>query len=443
MVKELFAALPDDPAPPLADGYLDEVLVRGRRSVRRRRLANAGVWAVVLLALAALVIPAVPLDARPAAPARHPSLPDRFAGYSLLTSSVERSAPGRVIAIYGYGNGETFNMFQPLVVGADADTYRRVSAMEERGGALGLLSPDGTRVLVGDDRGAAGDLVLVELTSGRRRTIALGAPVGVRLLAWSPDGRYVAYSAAPIGASDGAIDFVESEVLRHGTLRLLDVASGRIAELGSLSGVSTAAFAPDGARVAVQVAAQVHLLDLNGHEDGVVALDSGRGLVAGVGWSPDGRFLATAPWSGGSGHGSFLTDPGDVQFVPVAPQATPPGAVEDVVRMLGWRDAGRIVAATVDSPGGRLSLSEIDLGSGQRRVLSRFDTGRSCELGMQQCEVYDLQLAAGLLPDLAVRHAGSPDRGPWPWILRIPAAVLLAGALLLWWRLSRPRRAAP
>jgi hypothetical protein len=35
--------------------------------------------------------------------------------------------------LYGYSSGEMFTMFQSLVVGADADTYRRVDAMEKRG----------------------------------------------------------------------------------------------------------------------------------------------------------------------------------------------------------------------------------------------------------------------------------------------------------------------
>ena len=52
-MRELFATLPDDP-PPSPPGYLDTVLIRGRRSVRRRRLGTASVWLVVLLVLAVL-----------------------------------------------------------------------------------------------------------------------------------------------------------------------------------------------------------------------------------------------------------------------------------------------------------------------------------------------------------------------------------------------------
>ncbi|MGI5246035.1 WD40 repeat domain-containing protein [Dactylosporangium sp. CA-139066] len=438
-MRDLFAALPDDPAPPLASGYLDEVLTRGRRSVRRRRLGTAAAWTIIVLALAALLLPGVPLPARPASPAHHPSLPDHFAGYSVLTSTVERDAPGRAIAIYGYGNGETLNMFQPLVVGADGDTYRRVGALEERNGALGLLSPDGTQVILGDDRGPARDLVLVDLTTGRHRSIPLPAPLGVRLLAWSPDARYVAYSAGAVGPSDGSSNFVESEVLRIGTLRLLDVTTGRSTEIPSIRGPWTAAFAPDGTRFAVQVATTAHILDLRGTEQAAIPLGDGHGLVAGAGWTPDGRYLTTVPWTGTElDHSTFLSLEVAATFVPLAGPATPPAAVEDVVRVLGWRDATHMIAATTN--GSALSLTEINLTTGDRQILSNFDTAMTCELGMQHCEVYDLQLATGLLPDLTVRHARSPDRGPWPWLLRIPIAVALIAAATLFRLLRRRRR---
>ncbi|MEU7865340.1 WD40 repeat domain-containing protein [Dactylosporangium sp. NPDC049140] len=439
-MRDLFAALPDDPAPPLADGYLGEVLRRGRRSVRRRRIGTAAAWTAVVLALVAVLLPGVPRPAGPAAPAHRPSLPDRFAGYSTLTSTVERSAPGRAIALYTFGNGETFNMFQSLVVGADADTYRRVDDMERHDLAMGLLSPDGTRVLVGDDRGATSELTLVDLTTGRRRSIGLGAPLGVRPLAWSPDGRYAAYSATALEPSDMSAGFsVETPVLDHGTLRLLDVETGRSTEIPAIKGPWTAAFAPGGARLAVQVAQDVHLLDLNGHEEGVVPIGAGRGLVAGVGWSPDGRFLATVPWvSGTSDHDSFITDNVDATFVPLDPATPTPSPLHDVARVLGWRDPDHAIAAAVNASG-RLSLIEITLPTNERRVLSRFDAGSSCELGMQHCEVIDLQLAAGLLPDLDVRTARSPDRGPWPWLLRVPVAALLTTAAALTWFLMRRR----
>jgi dipeptidyl aminopeptidase/acylaminoacyl peptidase len=447
-MRDLFATLPEDPAPPLPAGYLDGVLAKGRRSARRARLAGAAAWAVVAVMLAALVVPAVPFDTSPAGRPGRPGIPDHFAGYSPLTSSVSRSPAGRAIALYGYGNGEMFPMVQSLVVGADHDTYRQVDAMEERGDPSALLAPDGTSVLLGDDRGATGDLLLVNLTTGERRSVPLGATVGVRLLAWSPDGRYVAYSAAPVTGSDGSIDYVETTVGQTGTLRLLDLSTGRSTEVPALKPAWMAAFAPDGRRLAVQVGQTAHLIDLAGRETATVPLPKGRELAAGVGWTPDGAFLATVPWAasgpfdgtvgGNTAHGTFLSLAGTVDFVAVDRNAAPPAPVLDVVQLLGWRSAGSmLVLATNDR--GQLSFAEVALGSGARRTLSRFDTGSTCELGMQTCQVWDLHLATGLLPDLVVREAGSPQRGPWPLALTVPITGVVIVVVLVWRRRRRTR----
>ncbi|MER7008980.1 hypothetical protein ABT297_38880 [Dactylosporangium sp. NPDC000555] len=443
-MRELFATLPDDPAPPMRDGYLDTVLTRGRRSARRRRIGTAAVWVLVVLALAVAAVPFTQPLTRPGAPTREPGLPDRFAGYSTLTSTVAKAPAGRAIALYTYGNGELFNMFQPLVVGADRDTYRRVDAMQERDLPSALLAPDGTLVLLGDNRGAISDLVLVDLGTGKRRSIPIDGPVGVRLLAWSPDGRYVAYSAATLTGSDGTVNFVDSEVARGGTLRLLDLTTGRSTELAAGKPAWTAAFAPDSRRLAVQVGRTVHLLDLDGRESGTIKIRDDRELVANVGWSPDGRFLATVPWrgdgpsSGNTDLGEFLSNAGSVSFIPVADDGgpQPPAPVDGVVQVLGWRSASSLVAATTNDVG-HLFLTEVPLRDGPRRTLSSFDTGSTCELGMQTCRVADLRLATGLLSDATVRHARGPQRGPWPAALTTPIAAVVLGAGLLLWRRTR------
>lgn len=446
-MSELFTTRPDDP-PPLPPGHPDAVLIPGRRSVRRRRIGTAAVSAVVVLLLAVLVVPGVQLPVPTGAPSTKPSLPDRFAGYSILTSTVAKAPPGRAIALYGYGNGETFNMFQSLVVGADGDTYRRVDALEERDRPSALLAPDGTRVLLGDERGATGDLILVDLGTGKRRSIPLGDPVGVRLLAWSPDGRHVAYSAAPLAGSGefGSVNFVDPEVARTGTLRLLDLSTGRSTEVPPLRPAWTAAFAPDSGRLAVQVGQKAHLIDLDGREYGSVQIPVGRELAANVGWSPDGRFLATVPWisegpfngtaGGHTGHGEFLWKVGNVDFVPVTDPSSAPPPVRDVVHLLGWRSAGSVVVASIDAAG-HASLEEVQLDAGTRRTLSRFDTGRTCELGMQTCQIFDLHLASGLLPDLTLRSAGGPQRGPWPMLVKAVIGVLVLGATFLLLRRNR------
>jgi hypothetical protein len=107
------------------------------------------------------------------------------------------------------------------------------------------------------------------------------------------------------------------------------------------------------------------------------------------------------------------------------------------VQLLGWRSADSVVVATTNAAG-QLSLTEVRLGASTRRTLSRFDTSSTCELRTRTCQVFDLQLATGLLPDLTVRHAGRPQRGPWPATLTIPSPPpSLAPPLLLWRRMRR------
>jgi hypothetical protein len=51
-----------------------------------------------------------------------------------------------------------------------------------------------------------------------------------------------------------------------------------------------------------------------------------------------------------------------------------------------------------------------------------------------------LHLATGLLPDLTVRHAGRPQRGPLPALVNVAIGVAVLGvAFLLWRRLRRSR----
>ncbi|MEV4619213.1 hypothetical protein AB0J74_10970 [Asanoa sp. NPDC049573] len=421
------------------------------RSTRRRRLGAAALGAVAALLLA---LSGVPFPVRSGDPTTGPSLPGSLAGYSMFTGSVTTSPPGRAIALYGYGSGETFNMFQPLVVGADRNTYRRVDAMQQRDRPSALLAPDGTRVLLGDDRGATGDLVLVDLATGERRSIPLGAPVGVRLLAWSPDGRYVAYSAAPVTDSGefGSVNVVDAEIARSGTLRILDLSTGRSTTVPALTAVWTAAFAPDSRRLAVQVGQTAHLVDIDGRAAATVDIAAGRELAADVGWSPDGQFLATVPWAsdgpfdgsnaGETGHGVFLWKNGDLAFVPVTDGGGAPAVpVKDVVRMLGWRTPQTVIVATME-PAGNVAIVEVRRDTGTRRTLSLFDAGNSCELHTQPCQVFDLHLATGLLPDLAARDAGRPQRGgPWPLALNIVAGVaVIAAGWLLWRTINRRTR---
>lgn len=106
----------------------------------------------------------------------------------------------------------------------------------------GYLATGGSTVLFTVYRGdqLLPNLVDIDLASGVRREVGPIGPAGTQLvpLAVSPDGR---------------VAVVGSKTLIHpGPPRLLDVASGRLTDVPGLTGdFGTAAFSPDGARVAV------------------------------------------------------------------------------------------------------------------------------------------------------------------------------------------------
>ncbi|OMQ14182.1 hypothetical protein A7K94_0218420, partial [Modestobacter sp. VKM Ac-2676] len=123
-------------------------------------------------------------------------IPDRMAGYSYLTGDVSSSPPGRAVALFQHGFGVEFMDFpQAVTVGAEDDVYRRVDLAEDRAGAESqgdpapmLLSPDGTRVVVGDHDSDRPDLAALDLGTGEVARYPLPQGRSAVPVAWSPDG---------------------------------------------------------------------------------------------------------------------------------------------------------------------------------------------------------------------------------------------------------------
>src|SRR5690606_9200353 len=129
-----------------------------------------------------------------------PVLPDRFAGTTSRTASVEAAPPGPATAVFFYGTAATVDM--PVVVGVDGRTYRELddfSRLTNAGQDPVLLAPDGSALAGGG--GAFLDLMTGELTV---RPVLPGDTLHdgwkpTLPLAWSPDGRWVAYGQFPVG----------------------------------------------------------------------------------------------------------------------------------------------------------------------------------------------------------------------------------------------------
>jgi hypothetical protein len=172
-----------------------------------------------------------------------PSLPTEFAGLSRFTTATSSSPPGRAIAGYELGSSELATTWQTLVAGADRDTYRRLDAAERRGSGSGddnvLISADGRQVLI-YDLTTGTDLYLTDLATGGGRAVSTvdfnhGTGQLLRLLAWSPDRRYVAYAVPVIAHLSSAPVF---------DLAILDLDRDTSVRYPGLTPLTAASFAP-------------------------------------------------------------------------------------------------------------------------------------------------------------------------------------------------------
>jgi len=336
-VLSAFADTESEPA--LRPGFTEQTLALARRSVRRRRIAGALVAAVAVLLAGSMptVVHLASEPQRPAAPAGSPSLPDRFAAYSPLTSTVSKRPPGRAVALYTYGNYELFRTYQPLVVGADRDSYRRVDAVEQRDSSAGfpqtLLSPDGTHVLVGGKAtGNTSSLTLVDLGNGHRRELRVDPPAWLVLLAWSADGRYVAYLGSPMSLNrvpdemaDSYYGRIREDTLARGVLAVLDLTTGVSTRVAGLTAVRGVSFAPDSQRLAVQADQGAWIITVDGRRERQLPIPQDRELLSSHAWSPDGALIATVP----DPHGRYQLPAGsnDLDFLAVTDTAHPPPPV--------------------------------------------------------------------------------------------------------------------
>ena len=189
-----------------------------------------------------------------------------------------------------------------------------------------------------------------------------------------------------------------------------------------------AAFAPDGATLAVEGDGGLTVIDRDGRL--IRRLDSGpAALTSGVAWSPDGRLLVVADTDPGYHHAlSFVDASGAGGAVPGRIDTGGPAA------MVAW--AGDRLLIRGDAEVAHNAVVEVDLTTGGRRVLTEVDTGPFHNYGLGP-----FQLATGLLDRVEVREAAGVSRGPWPRGLRVALGgpVVLTLAFWIRRRLTRHR----
>lgn len=398
---------------------------------------------------------------------RPASIPSRLAGYSYLTGGVASSPPGRALALFQHGFGVEFMDFpQAVVLGADADVYRRVGVAEARGGAETqgdpgpmVLSPDGTFVAVGDYSTRRRDLVLVNLNTGGDESFPVVGGRSIIPLAWSPDSRRMAYLSTPEQVDP------YSGYATTGNVGILDVDTGESRLVPDVANARAVAFSPDGTELAIHRippddfsrenlegmpllgGGQIDIVGANDQLLREIVLPADQYLNGPNAWSPDGALLATGVQSWGcqqldggwdesewlncldAAEGLFFVDAtGHGGAVPAPLRATVVGADE----VLGWMNADELLvfddvegSEDVDGASGRVFwVSAVSLDGASSRPLMTIRDVDSYGVG-------GFHVASGLLRGMEVREPGDVDRGPWPTALRVGVAVLCGGLALV------------
>lgn len=409
------------------------------------RMVGGLSWVAGLGAAAVAIVLTSPGDAAPAEPGGT-AVPRELAAYSHLTGSVASSPPGAAVALFQHGWGvELLDFPQAVVLGAGGDAYRRVDAAEDRASAASrgdpapmLLSPDGTKVAVGDHETTEPDVVVVDLLTGEAISHPLPTGQSVLPVAWSRDGTTLAHLLSPEPTNPYTGERIAGEV---GVLDLGDDTT----ELLSGDDVTAVAFSPDGTELAVERAgtafanARISVVGLAGGD----TRDLGTvGVLAGpAAWSPDGQLLATTTLEP-SGAPAGAPDPGMPTGIAFVDPAGPSGAANvpdpmelplaEAGRVLGWTDAGEVVAlleVAGDDPccAEAYDLSRIPIDGAAPQALMRVSDLGSYGVGR-------FQMASATVGEIEVVTPGEVDRGPWPLWLRGGLALLVG---LLAWLVSR------
>lgn len=370
------------------------------------------------------------------------AVPERLAGYSYVTGKVSDAPPGPAVALFQHGWGVEFLDFpQAVVLGAGGDLYRRVDAAEDRAGAASqgdpapmLLSPDGTKVAVGDHDTQEPDVVVVDLLTGETTAHPLPTGRSVLPVAWTRDGTMLAHLLSPEPTNPYSGERITGEV---GVLDLGD----HTTEVLPDDDVIAVAFSPDGTELALDRAGSyfadrrtLSVVDLASGDTRALGV---RGVLAGpAAWSPDGRLIATTtlePY----GTPSDVPDSGmptGLAFVDASGQETdvPEGLglpLAEAGRVLGWTDGDEVLTlldgTAADSLDGTevYTLSGVPADGTEPRTLMRIGDLQSYGVGR-------FQVASALVGDPRIVSPTDVDRGPWPLPLR-GALGLLVG-LVAW-----------
>ena len=266
------------------------------------------------------------------------------------------SARGDVLAVSGgHGTVRLRSATTGRPIGRPIISHHAVTGL--------ALSPDGKTLAV-----TAGGLQLWSTATGQRIGASRPAADAAGLAVFSPDGTLMAAigldgkarlwtvatqqetgAPADIGAAKGALAFSPggqtlATIAANGTTALWSVATGR--RVGALMNAdaagtgATAAFSPDGSRLATAVGGSVRLWDVATQQEIGTPMTASQEPVYALAFSPDGSTLATA---GGDGT-ARLWDVATQQEI-----GTPMTASQEPVYALAFsRDGSTLITAGGD-----------------------------------------------------------------------------------------------
>jgi hypothetical protein len=223
-----------------------------------------------------------------------PVFPSTIARYSWYTGMLSADPFEAASLLYQNGVGVEFmDTPQSVLLSTDGSTYRRLDEAEslsipqDQGDpAVSLLSADGTFVVVAS-AGRTGEVQVVTLRDGRRRTVLVGDERTALPVSISSDGRTVLLTT-----SDEVVDrYTDNEDLG---LARLDLQTGQVLDYPQVRGVRSAAQSPDGSRIVVTSVRGVELVDATTGRVTATVDGSAEMTLDGDAWSADGRLVALA-----------------------------------------------------------------------------------------------------------------------------------------------------
>ncbi|MEU2614228.1 hypothetical protein ABZ570_21990 [Micromonospora sp. NPDC007271] len=446
----LHTAAADVPAYPV----YEQALASARRH-RRRTVLAAGA-ALVLVAVAGLVLPLAGTPAVDRAAGADAALPDRVGVPpfgSLHATDWPRLGPASVI-FTGQAPGLMYGDEGSIItlVGADADRYRIIKGeIEAQAGGDTVLSPDG-RLVAFRSVGLAPRVEIVDLVTGRSRTVSSGVPGTVLTgpAGWSPDGRaLIVWDTVPANPERSAYRQMLSIVWLDGERRT------RLAD--ESEGLAWPAFAPDGARLAFQTGRTVTVTELDGRRLSSFTLAPETELAGKGAWSTDGRALTVTRRDGDS-WSLRRVDPATGRDLGAID--TPAVSGVTAIRLLGWAADGSawVVAyqPAPDAPGAFNAPLEMDqrlaygnVGSVRVLALRRGAEAPTTLLTAPQ-DVVSIDVSNDVIHSGRTRDASPPHGvGPRFWYWGVLITVLVAGiaayrnreGLALWLHNRRTRQA--